>query len=287
MAGWLDVFLRTVGSIVVLFFLTRMNGKRQISQLNIFEYITGITVGSIAAFISADMEGKYFVGLLSMALWMLIPLGLSWLTLKSKKLRDLVDDKGVILIKQGKVLEDNLSRVRYSADELLEQLRQKNAFSVADVEFAVLEPNGNVSVLLRTDKQPITPAHLAWTVPTQREPAAVIMDGKILDESLATVGWSPGRLHAELEKINVTLENVFLGQVDSRGGLYVDLYDDRIQTPPAQEHKILLSLLRKCQADFELYALSTENQAAKATFALAARKLQTSLQLTEPLLDRT
>ncbi len=286
MSGLLDVFWRTAGSIVTLFLLTRMNGKRQISQLNIFEYITGITVGSIAAFISADMEGKFFAGLLSMVMWMLIPLGLSWATLKSKKLRDLVDDKGVVLIKQGKILEDNLARVRYSTDELLEQLRQKDAFSVADVEFAVLEPSGNVSVLLRTNKQPITPSHLAWSVPIQHEPSAVIMDGKILDEPLATVGWSRDQLYAELEKMNVVLENVFLGQVDSRGELYVDLYDDKIQPSAAQDDKILLSLLRKCQADFELYALSTENRTAKETFALAARKLQSCLRLTEPLLNR-
>ena len=286
MSGLLDVFWRTAGSIVALFLLTRMNGKRQISQLNIFEYITGITVGSIAAFISADMEGKFFAGLLSMVMWMLIPLGLSWATLKSKKLRDLVDDKGVVLIKQGKILEDNLARVRYSTDELLEQLRQKDAFSVADVEFAVLEPSGNVSVLLRTNKQPITPSHLAWSVPIQHEPSAVIMDGKILDEPLATVGWSRDQLYAELEKMNVVLENVFLGQVDSRGELYVDLYDDKIQPSAAQDDKILLSLLRKCQADFELYALSTENRTAKETFALAARKLQSCLRLTEPLLNR-
>lgn len=287
MPEWLNVGIRTMGAIAFLFVLTRINGKRQISQLNIFEYITGITAGSIAAFISADMDGKFFMGLLSMGLWMLVPVGLSWLMLKSKKVRDLIDDKGVVLVKHGKILEDNMTRVRYSSDELLEQLRQKNAFSVADVEFAVLEPSGNVSVLLRTDRQPITASHLAWSVPTNREPVAVIMDGEILDEPLATIGWTRSRLRTELEKLGVTQDNVFLGQVDGRGGIYVDLYDDLIRTPPAQENKMVLSLLRKCQADFELYALSTENVKAKASFELAARKLQTCLQMAEPLLART
>jgi hypothetical protein len=95
------------------------------------------------------------------------------------------------------------------------------------------------------------------------------------------------KLRAELEKLGVTLENVFVAQVDSRGGLYVDLYDDLIQTPSPQENKVLLCLLRKCQADFELYALSTEDEKSKAGYALAARKLRACLQMTEPLLART
>jgi uncharacterized membrane protein YcaP (DUF421 family) len=171
MPEWLNVVIRTLVSIIVLFVLTRINGKRQISQLNIFEYITGITAGSIAAFISADLDGKFLVGMLSMGLWMLVPVGLGRLTLESKKLRDLIDDKGVILVKHGKILEDNLTRVRYSVDDLLEQLRQKNAFAVADVEYAVLEPSGNVSVLLRSrgrfrragSRPPSSSTAISWT----------------------------------------------------------------------------------------------------------------------------
>lgn len=286
MPEWLNVLIRSVGAVMALFFLTRINGQRQISQLNIFEYIVGITAGSIAAFISADLDGRFFIGLLSMSVWLLFPVGLGWLALKSKILRDFVEGKGIVLIKNGKIMEDNLARVRYSTDELLEQLRTKNAFSVADVEFAVLEPSGSVNVLLKAEHQPLTAKRLGVAVAPIREPQTVIMDGHILDEPLATIGWTRPKLKEELEKLNVLAENVFLGQVDSKGMLTVDLYDDRIEVPAPEQDKLLLATLKKCAADLELFALSTENAPAREGFSSAARKVDAVLSAVTPLLHR-
>ena len=126
-------------------------------------------------------------------------------------------------------MEDNLKKERYTTDELLELLRKKDVFQVSDVEFAVLEPTGDLSVMLKKENQPLTPKDLNLTVASIKDPQTVIMDGEIMDEPLATIGRSRAWLHTELEKLGVTIENVFLGQVNSYGQLTVDLFDDKLQ----------------------------------------------------------
>ena len=105
-----------------------------------------------------------------------------------------------MLIKDGKVLEDNLKKEKYTSDELLELLRGNGAFSIAEVEFAVLEPSGELNVLLKKDSQPLTAKDLGLKVPNEKEPQTVIMDGNVLDEPLSASGHNRAWLHSELEK---------------------------------------------------------------------------------------
>jgi uncharacterized membrane protein YcaP (DUF421 family) len=214
----------------------------------------------------------------------LFPIALEWAALKSKIVRDFVQGKTRILIKEGKVLEDNLKKERMTTEELMEHLRLKDAFKVADVEFAVLEANGQVSVLLKKDNQPITPKHLGVKVAPEVPSETVIMDGTILDEPLSTIGLNRGWLMAELEKMGVTAENVYLGQVDSNQQLYLDLYDDKIQVPQPQTTQLLYVTLKKCQADLELYALSTKTASAKKMYEQQAKQLQQTIDDLTPLL---
>ena len=183
-------------------------------------------------------------------------------------------------------MEDNLKKVRYSADDLLEQLRIKNAFKAADVEFAVLEPSGNLSVLKRKEKQPLTASHLGVNVPNEQEPQTVIIDGNVVDEGLATLGLSRKWLHTALEKQGVTIENVFLAQVDQYGQLYLDLYDDMIQVPVPQERAQLMATLKKTVADLEAFALSTENEESKAAYSDCAAKMDKVVTELSPWLNR-
>ncbi len=167
--------------------------------------------------------------LLLYLVWVLVPLALEILTLKSKTLRLWFEGKGRVVIKDGKILEDNLKKERYTGDELLEQLRTKSVFRVADVEFAMLEASGDLSVLLKSELQPLTPKHLGMKLSIEKPTQAVIMDGVIQNEPLAAAGKSRGWLHTELDKLGVTKENVFLAQVDTHGELTVDLYDDKLK----------------------------------------------------------
>ncbi|OAB45682.1 DUF421 domain-containing protein [Paenibacillus antarcticus] len=286
MQEWLIVSLRTILTIVVLFFMTKLLGKRQVSQLSLFEYITGITIGSLAATIPIEMDGTWHLGLISLVVWVAFSLGIEFLTIKSKMARNVLDGKSTILIKDGKVLEENLKKERLTTDELLEQLRSKDVFRLADVEFAVMESSGEVNVLLTRENQPLTPVHLGIKVAPEQETQAVIMDGNIMDEPLATIGLNRQWIDTELEKIGVAVENVFLGQVDSYGQLFVDLYDDQIIVPKSQNKATLFATLKKCEADLEMFSLSTDNQQAKQMYEQCSISMEQVIKDVRPALTR-
>ena len=277
MPDWLDIIVRSILFLLILFLITKWLGKKQISQLSFFEYVNGITIGSIGAEIVTGLEQKIHLGVLSIITFAAIPFLAGFISLKSKPFRNFVEGRGTIFIKDGKILEDNLKKERYTTDELLELLRKKDVFQAADVEFAVLEATGDLSVLLKKENQPLTAKDLNLTVASVKEPQTLIMDGKILDEPLSTTGRSRQWLHTELEKLGVTIENVFLGQVDSDGQLTVDLFDDKIQVPSPQEKPLLFATLKKCQADLELFALGTENSEAKKMYTENSKKLQEAI----------
>lgn len=286
MPDWLNIVIRSVVALLYLFFLTKLIGKRQIRQLTYTEYIVGITIGSIAAYMATEMDGPIYHSLIALTVFALFPVVMEWLSLKSKIFRNLVEGNATILIKDGKILEDNLKSERLTVEDLMEQLRTKNVFRVADVEFALMEASGEVSVLLKSQNQPVTPQHLELTVSPAEEPQAVIMDGVIMDEPLSTLGLNRNWVRGELEKAGVALENVFLGQVDKGGQLYLDLYDDKLQVPPPQAMKLTFATLKKCQADLELFAMGTQDKRMKEAYRADSEELQEVIERVKPLLIR-
>ncbi len=285
MSGWLEVAIRSFTILIGLFFVIRLLGKKQLSEMSFFEYIIGITIGAIAGHLSIDTGIPISYGVASIAIWIFVPFLLNYISLKSKVVRDFSEGTETVFIKDGKIMEDNLKQEHYSADNLLSQLRKKNVFNVADVEFAVLETNGDLSVLLKKEKQPLTSKDLHIPAGIEKEPQTVIMDGHILDESLKNRGLNREWLKTELEKIGVTIENVYLGQVDVTGQLTVDLFDDKITVPEPIEKPLLMATVKKCQADLELFALETENNEAKQMYTQHAHQLDKLLQKIKPILQ--
>ncbi|MBA9086900.1 uncharacterized membrane protein YcaP (DUF421 family) [Fontibacillus solani] len=286
MPQWLEVIVRTLVAVVVLFALTKLLGKRQISQLSLFEYITGISIGSITAYISLDVDTDWYLGIIALAVWSFVSFGIEFLQIKSKKARDLIDGKGTILIKDGKILEDNLKKEKLTNEELLEQLRKKNIFLAAQVEFAIMEPSGEINALLKNEYLPITPSHLGIKVSPESESQNIIMDGEIMDEALAAAGLSREWLNTELEKFGVSSDNVFVGQVDSYGQFNVDLYDDKLKVPQPQEKASLLAQLKKCEADLEMFALSSDNKKVKVMYGDCSMQLQQVIDQIRPILSQ-
>ena len=284
MPAWVEIILRSLGALAALLVFTRILGKKQISQLTYFEYIVGITLGGLAGVISTDVEAHYPLGLLAMFVWFIVPLGLSFLALKSIRLRRWMEGTSRVVIQDGKVLEGNLRKERMTAEELMEHLRVRDVFRIADVEMAMLESTGELSVLRKRDKQTVTPSDLGMKLPREQEPKMVIIDGKIMDEPLANMGLSREWLKEELAKAGVTAENVFLAQVDAYRQLYVDLYDDKIETKLPQTKSLLYTSLKKIQADLELFALSTRDSAAKTMYSDNAKKLERIIRELKPAL---
>ncbi|MDR7240941.1 DUF421 domain-containing protein [Priestia megaterium] len=284
MPDWLIVVLRSLLFLVVLFAITKWLGKKQISELSFFEYVTGITIGNIGAEMATGIEKSIANGILSIVTFAAVPFLAGIISLKNKPFRDFIEGKGTVFIKDGKIMEENLKKEKYTIDELLDLLRKKSVYQAADVEFAVLEATGDLNVLLKKENRPLTAKDLGIAVAPSKEPQTVIMDGEILDEPLSTIGQSRRWLHTELEKLEVTIENVFLGQVDSYGQLTVDLFDDKLQVPSPQEKPLLLSTMKKCQADLELFALGTEAEKAKQMYNQNSQKLQEAIDKVTPLL---
>ena len=216
--------------------------KTNLSAL-LFEYIAGMTIGDIAAQVSTGLDSKFFTASLrySFSLWYLFNRNTLF---KEQNSSRFFEGKSTVLIKDGKILEDNLKKEKYTSDELLELLRGKSAFSIAEVEFAVLEPSGELNVLLKKDSQPLTAKDIGLKVANEKEPQTVIMDGNVLDEPLSASGHNRAWLHSELEKLGVVIENVFLGQVDSYGQLTIDIYNDKLQMPSPQNKPLLLASLK-------------------------------------------
>lgn len=284
MPQWVEISFRTLCSIAVLFLLTRILGKRQITQISFFEYITGITIGSLATYVSLETQSPWYLGVVSLAIWVVVSLGIEFLQLKSKKARDLIDGKATILIQDGKILEDNLKKERLTSDDLLSLLRRKNVYRAADVEFAIMEADGDLNVLLKKEHQPLTPNQLGIKVAPEPEPQAVIMDGKIMDNALARKGLSRQWLLTELEKLGLAPDNVYLAQVDAYNQLYVDTYDDQLSVPEPQQKAALLAQLKKCEADLEMFALSTEDEGAKQLYGQCSQHMQQVIDAVRPYL---
>lgn len=285
MPDWAQIIIRSFIFVIVLFLLVRGLGKKRLNQLSIFDYISAFVLSSLVAIVILDPDIPFFAGIAAIFVWFIIPFLADLLSLKSKTARDTLKGRSTVVIKEGKVLEDNLKKNRLATDDLLYHLRQHNIFRVADVEFALLEPTGEFSVMPKSEQQPITKKDLHKDMPQQSEIHTVIMDGEIMIEPLGELGRNPGWLTSELEKMNVTIENVFLGQLDDDAQLTIDLYDDNITVPTPTEKPLLLATLKKAEADLELFALATENTNSKQLYERNAQKLNQVKELLQPYME--
>ncbi|MBM7586555.1 uncharacterized membrane protein YcaP (DUF421 family) [Bacillus pakistanensis] len=224
MPEYFEVAFRSIGIVAALFFITKLLGKKQLSKLSFFEYITGVTVGSIAGTLSMDLDLALGEGLMSILIWFSIPFIFSLISLKSTKFRHFVEGIPTVFIENGNIDEKALKREKYTTDELLEQLRKKNIFRVADVEFASLDTNGDLSVLLKKNKQPLIFEDINIAMKKATTPQMVISDGVVDKAALKKVGFNEAWLQSELKKRNIGITDIFLAQLDEDGHLTLDLF---------------------------------------------------------------
>ncbi|WP_064092284.1 DUF421 domain-containing protein [Rossellomorea aquimaris] len=225
MPEYLEVAFRSIFILLSLFCITKLLGKKQLSKLSFFEYITGITVGSLAGTLSMDLQLPLSEGLMSILIWFVFPFLFSYLSLKSIKFRRFAEGKPTVFIKDGELDDAALKKEKYSVDELLEQLRKKDVFRVSDVEFASLDTNGDLSVMLKKEKQPLVKEDVFQMLQIASPPQAVITDGEIDIEALKEVGFPKPWLMKEISNRHLTLDKIFLAQLDREGNLTFDLYN--------------------------------------------------------------
>jgi len=284
MPDWVNISLRALTLVFILFVFTKSLGKKHFSKLNIFDYVHGVAAGGIAAILTLQTNINFFQGIIALFIWYVVPFAFQLIALKSKAVRNFIQGEGTVIIEDGKVMEDNLKKERFTTDDLLERLRHEQIFTIGDVEFAVLEPSGNVSVLPKSDQQAVTPKDMNLPISSKKQPETVIMDGEILLEPLANTGLTVSWLTTELAKSNLTKENIFIAQIDSDKQLTVDLYDDTLPSQEPIEMPLLLATLEKSAADIQLFALATENEASKQLYQMNYERVQQAIDLVRPYL---
>ncbi|MDO0825605.1 DUF421 domain-containing protein [Desulfosporosinus nitroreducens] len=278
-----QIILKSIALFFLVWAAVRLMGKRNMSQINPFSFISYIVIAIVATLMSINLI-NLATGFITLIVWAAFPIALDYLSIKSRLMHQLINGKEAVLIKHGKIMEENLMRVRMTGEDLLAQLRSKNAFNMADVEFAVMETNGTINPYFKSDKKPVTMHDLEKMSAPQAEPQTVVLDGNMLEEPLASLGLNPQWLSTELDKMGVSLENVFLGQVDSSGDLYVDLFDDAVELPQPKVKEMLYATFEKAQADLLTFNLQTEDEKAKEMYSKNYQSLEDLLNKLRPYL---
>ena len=208
------VIIRSIVSLTVLFVVTKLLGKKQVSQLSLFDYVIGISIGNFAAEITMNMEIQFINGIVAMTVFGLIAFSVSILTMKSIALRRFFMGTPTILIQEGKILEKNLKKVKFDINDLLEECRNKNFFDIKEIEYALLESKGTVSILPKAlnkiykNPKNITPIKKSLV-------ANVIIDTKIMNQNLENMNKNEKWLKQQLkEKGYKETDNILLATLD-------------------------------------------------------------------------
>lgn len=220
--NYIFVFLLSIASAAVLFVLTKIIGNKQISEMNMFDYIVGITIGSIGAEMATGIDGNAVYPVIAMAVYAFLALGISLCSNHSLKLRRYLSGRALVLMSKGKLYKDNLKRARMDLNEFLTQCRLSGFFDLSEIDMAFLEPNGKISFLVNAANKPASPKDLSLTVTPSALFRNVIVDGVILKKNLKSAGKDERWLSSELKVQGYkSVKDVFLATLDENGTLRV------------------------------------------------------------------
>lgn len=233
-------FLKVVGlsllSLLALFLLTKLLGNRQMSQLTLFDYIAGISIGSIAGEVATHPGEDSWLGIIALAVYGGVTLVINLANERSLRFRRFILGTPLVLFSQGKLYMANLKKARLDLSEFLTECRNNGYFDLAQLSMVVLEVNGRLSFLPLEIARPLTPADMGQFPPQQDPPLPVVMDGQVLGDALSSLGVSQAHLQKALKQQGFNGPGeVFLGMADKEG--HVCLYE-KIVEPPS---KTLLS----------------------------------------------
>lgn len=183
-AELLDVTIRAISSLITLFLITKMLGKKQVSQLSLFDYVIGISIGNFAAEMTINLESNEINGIWAVVLFGLFAYLVSYLTMKSMTMRRFFMGTPTVIIQNGKILEKNLRKVKFDINDMLEEIRSNGYFDLSQVEYALMEANGKLSILPKSEYRPLTPKDMNLNMPNEGLCANIIIDSKIIHNNL-------------------------------------------------------------------------------------------------------
>lgn len=210
----LKIVATSLLSAFALFIIAKIIGHKQMSQLNFFDYITGITIGSIAAELATELE-KPWKPLLSMAIYGIVSVTLSFVTSKSNKARKYIDGSPAVIMNNGKIYRKNMKKSKLDLSEFMVMCRQQGFFNLNDIQTAVFEYNGRLTILPKSDKRPVTPFDMNLAPQEEYIFTEIIMDGKILHENIKRKGFDLIWLEKQLKEQGYkSAKEIFLGVCD-------------------------------------------------------------------------
>lgn len=211
----LIVIVRAYISLITLFLITKMLGKKQVSQLSLFDYVIGISIGNFAAEITINFDSSLIYGIVSVLIFGTFAYTISILTMKSIKIRRFFIGVPTVLIDKGQILEKGLKKVKFDINDLLEECRGNGYFDLNEIDYAIMEVNGKVSIMPKQPYKPITLKDMNLKESNQSLCSNVIIDSNIMENNLKNMNKNIEWLEQQLKiKGYESLDNILLATLD-------------------------------------------------------------------------
>ncbi len=229
------LFYRTAILYLAVLLSIRIMGKREVGQLSAFDLVVAIMIAELGALAIEQVEMPMYLGLVPIAALVILEISLSFLSMKNHTIRRIVNGSPSIVIANGKIIEKELRKLRYNISDLLGQLREKDVANIADVQYAVLETSGELSVLLKAAKRPVTPKDLDLPIKYEGMPTPLIFDGHIHFKNLQRLQLDEQWLLVELRKQGLSgIKDVLFASLDTDGVLFVSEKERATKKPAAK-----------------------------------------------------
>ena len=228
MSNFLNICFRTILVLVILFFITKMMGKKQISELNFFDYIVGITIGSIAADISLDIEKNMIAGIAALFIYGFISYIISFVSIKSILARRFFIGVPTVLVEKGKIIESGLKKSKIDVNDLLMEARENGYFNLDEIDYALMEVNGNISFLPKEKEKPVTKKDMKIKCSNEGLTVNAIIDSKYMANNMKAINKDKEWLDHEL-KVNGydNYDNILLATIDNN--YKVTIYEKNVK----------------------------------------------------------
>lgn len=228
MSDFLNICFRTILVLIILFFITKMMGKKQISELNFFDYIVGITIGSIAADISLDIEKNMIAGIAALFIYGFISYIISFVSIKSILARRFFIGVPTVLVEKGKIIESGLKKSKIDVNDLLMEARENGYFNLDKIDYALMEVNGNISFLPKEKEKPVTKRDMKIKCSNEGLTVNAIIDSKYMVNNMKAINKDKEWLDHEL-KVNGydNYDNILLATIDNN--YKVTIYEKNVK----------------------------------------------------------
>ncbi len=218
------IIIRTLILYIAVVIIMRIMGKQEIGQLQPFELVVALMIADLAAIPMQNTGIPLLSGIIPIIILMVAQVALSYISMKSMKARDVICGTPSVVVANGKLVESELRYLRYNVNDLLEQLRSKNYPNLADVEYAILETNGQLSVIPKSQKRALQPEDLQINTRYEGMPLSLIIDGQLNEQNLSRVNLTREWLRTELLKFGINdFKKVFFACLDTAGKLFYQL----------------------------------------------------------------